>query len=44
MQEQYIVNFILAVSLKIRQLAALHTLCLAFQTLGFLALKSNIEF
>jgi hypothetical protein len=43
MQEQYIVDFTLAVSLKTRPLAALHTLFLAFQTPGSLALENDIE-
>jgi hypothetical protein len=43
MQEQYIVDFTLTVSLKTRPLAALHTLFLAFQTLSSLALRNDIE-
>src|SRR6266480_2780636 len=43
MQEQYIVDFTLAVSLRTRQLAALCTPFLAFQAPGSLALENDIE-
>src|SRR5947207_6752291 len=43
MQEQYIINFTLTISHRMRQLATLCTPFLAFQAPGSLALENNIK-